>query len=85
MSPSSEVHVNDYRDPLKRQCGKRDSDVRLVDAIRSAGVNVHELSLDDLFLFDQLCAGGAVATRALANMAGPTPGIGALDAGSGVS
>lgn len=76
--------MSDYRESINRQYGEKELDVRLIEAIINAGVDVNQLTLDDLSWFDQLHAGGRVSTNKLAKMANLKSGMKVLDVGCGV-
>ncbi len=57
---------------------------RLLDALRAEGHDPAHPTAADLRPHDQLHGGGFPATRALADLAGVTPGMRVLDAGCGI-
>lgn len=76
--------MDSYSTPINSHYGQSNLSGRIVKALKGAGKDLEDLSLDDLALFDELHAGGRDSTRALANLAGLQPGMSVLDVGSGV-
>ena len=76
--------MDSYRESVNKQYGEKDLDNRILEAIRNAGVDVRNLTPEDLSGFDQLHAGGNNSTRILAEMAGLTQGMQVLDVGCGI-
>ena len=76
--------MTDNHTSINQHYGRPALSARILDAIKSAGIDDKALTLDDLSQFDQLHYGGIDATRTLANLAGLKPGMKVLDIGSGL-
>ena len=76
--------MTDNHTSINQHYGRPALSARILDAIKSAGIDDKALTLDDLSQFDQLHYGGIDATRKLANLAGLKPGMKVLDIGSGL-
>lgn len=74
----------DYSDAINQQYGRKDINNGILDAFQMAGIDLDELSLDDLSRFDQLHTGGRKATRKLGEMSRLKPGMKILDVGCGI-
>ena len=72
-----ENSINDYY-------GQEDLGTKMLAALESAGVDVNQLTRDDLAPFEELHIRGRESTRVLASMAGIGDGEEVLDVGSGI-
>ena len=76
--------MKDYTALLNAHYGRSNLAESILDSLEAAGVAAGRISTDILALFDELHAGGRIATRALAELAGLRSGMKVLDVGSGV-
>jgi SAM-dependent methyltransferase len=76
--------MTDNHASINQHYSRPELSARILDALKSAGIDDDTLTLDDLSKFDQLHYRGRDATRTLANLAGLTSGMKVLDIGSGV-
>jgi SAM-dependent methyltransferase len=76
--------MTDVEAVVQRYYGDRPIIQRIVDALRSAGVDPQRPSHRDLWPFDQLHSRGIVATREHAERAGIQAGMYVLDIGCGL-
>lgn len=76
--------MSDNSISINQQYGSPNLGDRILNTLKSEGVDVNALTLNDLSPFDQLHARGKESTRMLAIMAGLQPGMEILDVGSGI-
>jgi len=76
--------VSKYSSTVNEHYGPIDISKRILEKLQSIGVDVDNLSRDDLAPFDEFHSGGRLSTRNLARFAELRPGMKVLDVGSGI-
>ncbi len=76
--------VSHYSESLNQHYAPTNIAARILERLQQACKDLDALSRDDLAAFDEFHGGGRESTRALARLAGLTPGARVLDIGSGV-